>query len=87
MCVLGAGVAKWLEYTCCAHAVIMDFQVQKSNMVTRKVFNLNLLLSSNKVLVSQGANSTGINDMEYKLHGPAQELIIWSINSTTPHRN
>jgi len=24
--------------------------------------------------------------MEYKLYNPAQILIMWSINSTTPHR-
>jgi len=30
---------------------------------------------------------TGINNMEYKLHDPAQGLIMWSINSTTTHRD
>jgi len=48
--------------------------------------NLHSLLGSNKVslLIREQTPRlrTGINNVEYKLHDPAQGLIMWSINGS-----
>jgi len=59
-------------------------------VVAGRASDLNSLLSSNKVFLLPREQTppprTGVNNVEYKLHHPAQGLIMWSINSTTPHR-
>jgi len=64
---------------------------KKLMVVTGRPFKFNSLLSSDKVspLTREQTprSRKGINNVEYKLHDPAQGLIMRIINSTTRHKD